>query len=677
MRKMRRIITTIMLLLGIMMPTIAQIKSPVKFAVKQKQVSEREFDVIFSGTISNGWHVYSTGLPDDGPVSASFHLEDSRNVKAVGKLKPEGNEIKKYEDLFGMDVRYFEHSVQFVQRIQITGDDYEANGYLEYGACNDENCLPPTSVDFSFSGKVAAAKTDAGKEEAKAEEKNAPADSLVVADASAVIQKADSTALSDLWTPVIDKLNSFGGNEGQSGADRSLLTIFLLGFLGGLVALATPCVWPIIPMTVSFFLKRNAERGKAVRDALTYGASIVVIYMLLAVVVTLLSSANQLNALSTNAVVNVFFFLLLVVFGLSFLGLFEITLPASWSSAVDSKADKATGLLSIFLMAFTLALVSFSCTGPIIGFLLVEISTTGEILAPSLGMLGFAVALALPFTLFALFPAWLKQAPKSGSWMMVVKVFLGFIELAFALKFLSVADMAYGWNLLFRDLFIGIWIVLFAWLALFLFGWVKIPADYRGKKPVGKVRIVVGILVSLFVCYLVPGLWGAPVTAVSAFTPPMSTQKWKLVDNSVKPMFCDYDEGMAYAREHNKPVLLDFTGLGCVNCRKMEAAVWTDPKVRDIIENDYVLIELYIDNKKPLPSKISVTESDGKTSTLRTLGDKWSYLQRHKFGSNTQPFYVLVDGNGNPLNSAYAYDEDIDKFLEFLKKGLQNLKVEN
>ena len=674
---MRRIITTIMLLLGIMIPTIAQIKSPVKFAVKQKQVSEREFDVIFSGTISNGWHVYSTGLPDDGPVSASFHLEDSRNVKAVGRLKPEGNEIKKYEDMFGMDVRYFEHSVQFVQRIQITGDDYEANGYLEYGACNDENCLPPTSVDFSFSGKVAAAKTDAAKDAAQADEKNAIADSSVASASPAVVMNVDTTAVSDLWTPVIDKLNSFGEDEGQGGADRSLLTIFLLGFLGGLVALATPCVWPIIPMTVSFFLKRSADRSKAIRDAFTYGASIVVIYMLLAVVVTLLSSANQLNALSTSAVANIFFFLLLVVFGLSFLGLFEITLPASWSTAVDSKADKATGLLSIFLMAFTLALVSFSCTGPIIGFLLVEISTTGELLAPSLGMLGFAIALALPFTLFALFPAWLKQAPKSGSWMVVVKVFLGFIELAFALKFFSVADMAYGWNLLFRDLFIGIWIVLFAWLALFLFGLVKIPDDHRGKKSVGKVRILIGIVVALFVCYLVPGLWGAPVKLVSAFTPPMSTQKWKLVDNSVKPMFSDYDEGMAYAREHNKPVMLDFTGLGCVNCRKMEAAVWTDPKVREMLENDYVLIELYTDNKKPLPQKLTVTEADGSTLTLRTLGDKWSYLQRHKFGSNTQPFYVLVDGNGNPLYATYSYDEDIDKFVKFLKTGIENSKVEN
>lgn len=665
---MKKIVYFILLAIGFVMPVQAQ-KSPVKFTVQQRMTGDKEFDVIFSGTIKNGWHVYSTGMPEDGPISATFHLEDSKNVKAVGKLKTVGNEIKKYEDMFGMDVRYFEHTVQFVQHIQITGSDYEANGYVQYGACNDENCLPPTTVDFSYTGKLTVA------DDAKTEENDALAKTDSVTNALTANSDTVSTVVeqSSLWTPVIDKLKAFGGESEQSGTDRSLLAIFFLGFLGGLIALATPCVWPIIPMTVSFFLKRSADRKKAVKDAFTYGISIVVIYMLLAVVVTLAFGANQLNALSTNAIVNIFFFLLLVVFGLSFLGLFEIALPSSWSNAVDSKAEKTTGLLSIFLMAFTLSLVSFSCTGPIIGFLLVEVSTTGELLAPSVGMFGFAVALALPFTLFALFPAWLKQAPKSGSWMMVVKVFLGFIELAFSLKFLSVADMAYGWNLLFRDLFIALWIILFAWLALFLFGWVKVPSDHRGKKPIGKGRIITGILVVLFVAYIVPGLWGAPVKAISAFTPPMSTQKWKLVDNEVKPMFSDYDEGMAYAKKHNKPVMLDFTGLGCVNCRKMEAAVWTDPQVREIIENDYVLIELYVDNKQPLAEKQKVTEADGSITTLRTVGDKWSYLQRHKFGSNAQPFYVLIDADGNPLNGSYSYDEDIDKYIKFLKTGLENM----
>ena len=426
-------------------------------------------------------------------------------------------------------------------------------------------------------------------------------------------------------------------------------------------------------MTVSFFLKRNKnDKAKGIRDAWTYGASIVVIYVTLGLAITLIFGASALNALSTNAVFNLLFCLMLVVFAASFFGAFEITLPSKWSNAVDSKAEATTGLLSIFLMAFTLALVSFSCTGPIIGFLLVELGTSGSILAPTIGMLGFAIALALPFTLFALFPTWLKSMPKSGGWMNVIKVTLGFIELAFALKFLSVADLAYGWRILDRETFLAIWIALFALLALYLLGKIKFPHDDDDTK-IGVPRFFLALASLSFAIYMVPGLWGAPLKAISAFSPPMSTQDFNLYTNEVHAQFDDYDLGMAYARQHGKPVMLDFTGYGCVNCRKMELAVWTDNRVSDLINNDYVLITLYVDNKTPLPAPMKVVEN-GKERTLRTVGDKWSYLQRVKFGANAQPFYVLIDNDGQPLNKSYSYNEDIPAYIDFLETGLENYK---
>ena len=454
----------------------------------------------------------------------------------------------------------------------------------------------------------------------------------------------------------------------------SWIYIFVTGFLGGLLALFTPCVWPIIPMTVSFFLKRSKDKKKGIRDAWTYGASIVVIYVALGLAITLIFGASALNALSTNAIFNILFFLMLVVFAASFFGAFEITLPSKWSNAVDSKAESTTGLLSIFLMAFTLSLVSFSCTGPIIGFLLVQVSTTGSIVAPAIGMLGFAIALALPFTLFALFPSWLKSMPKSGGWMNVIKVTLGFLELAFALKFLSVADLAYGWRLLDRETFLALWIVIFALLGFYLLGKIKFPHDDDDDK-VGVTRFFMALVSLAFAVYMVPGLWGAPLKAVSAFAPPMQTQDFNLYKNEVHAKFDDYDLGMEYARLNGKPVMLDFTGYGCVNCRKMEAAVWTDPKVSDLINNDYVLITLYVDNKTPLTEPVKIVEN-GTECTLRTVGDKWSYLQRVKFGANAQPFYVLLDNQGKPLNKSYAYDEDIPKYIEFLQTGLENYKKE-
>ncbi len=639
-----------------------------------------EAEVVFTAAINKGWHVYSTDLGDGGPISATFNVEKISGAEVVGKLKPVGKEISTFDKLFEMKVRYFENTAQFVQKLKLTGGAYQIEGYLEYGACNDENCLPPTQVPFKFSGKAegAAKEAAAAAAETKAEEQpakqetvsgTAPVAAIGGADGPTEIKVADKV---DLWKPVISELNSLG--ETTSQEDMSWIYIFITGFAGGLLALFTPCVWPIIPMTVSFFLKRSKDKKKGIRDAWTYGASIVVIYVTLGLAITLVFGASALNALSTNAVFNILFCLMLVVFAASFFGAFEITLPSKWSTAVDSKAEATSGLLSIFLMAFTLSLVSFSCTGPIIGFLLVQVSTTGSVVAPAIGMLGFAIALALPFTLFALFPSWLKSMPKSGGWMNIIKVTLGFLELAFALKFLSVADLAYGWRILDRETFLALWIVLFALLGFYLLGKIKFPHDDDDTK-VSVPRFFMALASLAFAVYMVPGLWGAPLKAVSAFAPPMQTQDFNLYNNEVHARFDDYDLGMEYARQHGKPVMLDFTGYGCVNCRKMELAVWTNPKVSDIINNDYVLITLYVDNKTPLPSPVKIVEN-GTERTLRTVGDKWSYLQRVKFGANAQPFYVLIDNEGKPLNKSYSYDEDIPKYIEFLQTGLENYKKE-
>ena len=658
----------------------AQIQDPVKFNSELKILAADEAEVVFTAAIDKGWHVYSTDLGDGGPISATFNVEKIFGAEVVGKLKPVGKEISTFDKLFEMKVRYFENTAQFVQKLKLTGGAYQIEGYLEYGACNDENCLPPTQVPFKFSGKAegAAKEAAAAAAETKAEEQpakqetvsgTAPVAAIGGADGPTEIKVADKV---DLWKPVISELNSLG--ETTSQEDMSWIYIFITGFAGGLLALFTPCVWPIIPMTVSFFLKRSKDKKKGIRDAWTYGASIVVIYVTLGLAITLIFGASALNALSTNAVFNILFCLMLVVFAASFFGAFEITLPSKWSTAVDSKAEATSGLLSIFLMAFTLSLVSFSCTGPIIGFLLVQVSTTGSVVAPAIGMLGFAIALALPFTLFALFPSWLKSMPKSGGWMNIIKVTLGFLELAFALKFLSVADLAYGWRILDRETFLALWIVLFVLLGFYLLGKIKFPHDDDDTK-VSVPRFFMALASLAFAVYMVPGLWGAPLKAVSAFAPPMQTQDFNLYNNEVHARFDDYDLGMEYARQHGKPVMLDFTGYGCVNCRKMELAVWTNPKVSDIINNDYVLITLYVDNKTPLPSPVKIVEN-GTERTLRTVGEKWSYLQRVKFGANAQPFYVLIDNEGKPLNKSYSYDEDIPKYIEFLQTGLENYKKE-
>lgn len=675
---------TLLLLVTVVMAVQAQ----VSFTVKYKRVNPTTVDIVFTGTAQPGWHIYSTNIGEGGPTRATFGIDKIKGAKLKGGLKGGPGAKTMQDPIFEMPVTYYAGHATFTQRVELLDKDYELKGYLKYGACNDENCLPPTSVNAIVKGTDGPAPTAESKAEEAAAQQQAMANGLPTtqtdtmgnnvaatdsAAAAVAVQPLDSAATQALWTPVIKELRNFGtGADDVSG--KAWYYIFFLGFVGGLVALFTPCVWPIIPMTVSFFLKRSGNRRKGIRDAITYGVSIVVIYVALGLIITTLFGANALNDLSTNAVFNILFFLMLVVFAASFFGGFEITLPSKWGDAVDSKAEKTTGLLSIFLMAFTLSLVSFSCTGPIIGFLLVEVSTSGgSALAPTIGMLGFAIALALPFTLFALFPTWLKSAPKSGGWLNNVKVVLGFLELAFALKFFSVADLAYGWHLLDRETFLALWIVIFTLLGVYLLGAIKFPHDDEDERHTSVPRFFLALISLAFAVYMVPGLWGAPVKAVSAFAPPISTQDFNLDPVKIEAKFTDYEAGMAYARQTGKPVMVDFTGHGCVNCRKMELAVWHDAKVRDLLTKDYVLISLYVDEKAPLPAPMEV-EENGQTTTLRTIGDKWSYLQRSKFGANAQPFYVLLDNNGRPLNTSYSYDEDVDKFVKFLKTGLDNYK---
>ena len=688
---MRKLYLTLQLLVLALIAQ-AQIIDPVHFTSQLKELKGGEAELIFTAIIDEGWHVYSTNLGSGGPISATFNAVKMEGAEAIGKLQARGKEIKQYDKLFDMEVRWFEKTATFVQKIRFTKPDYDIDCYVEYGACNDKTCLPPSEASLKAKGKAPVAPKPAEvKEEAKGKEGAAStgADKITTDDTSADSIATDSSmpaaeaatdstiAKSGLWDPVIEELNAFG--SGGSVSDSSLLYLLLMGFVGGLLAVCMPCIWPIIPMTVSFFLKRaKTDKRKGIRDAVTYGVSIIVIYLGLGLLVTALFGSDTLNAMSTNAVFNVFLFLLLVVFALSFFGWFEIKLPGSWADSVDSKASETSGLISIFLMAFTLVLVSFSCTAPIIGLLLVETTTSGNWLAPAVGMFGFAFALALPFTLFALFPSWLKTAPKSGSWMTTLKVVLGFIELAFALKFLSVADLAYGWHILDREVFLSLWIAIFALLGAYLCGWLKFQADETGgelRKPMPVVCIMGGLVSLAFAVYMVPGLWGAPCKAVSAFAPPMNTQDFNLNNKVVEARYKDYEQGMAAARAEGKPVLIDFTGFGCVNCRKMEAAVWTDPTVADKLMKDYVLISLYVDDKTALPEPMEVTDAQGEPRTLRTVGAKWSWLQSRKFGANAQPFYVILDpATGKPLSGSRAYDEDVQGYIGFLDKGISRYK---
>ena len=680
-------------------------QNPVTTSVKKQAVSGHDdlIDLVFSFTIQPGWHVYGPENGDDGPTKMTFNTEQLEGCQLEGGLRLSPAPKRVMDNVFGCEVTYFENKGSATQRLRLKGGAWKAVGYLEYGTCNDESCMPPTPIEFSFEGTLPPTDspsalsvregtiTDEGHAQSKQDEE-ASTDGAET-DTTSQIQTApsltgraggESEALGggSLWTPVIDELHSLDAESDTQS--RSLWGIFFLGIVGGLIALLTPCVWPIIPMTVSFFLKRSKDdKRKGITDAILYGLSIVVIYVGLGLLVTLIWGPSSLNALSTNAIFNLFLFALLVAFAASFLGGFEITLPSSWSTKMDEKASSTTGLLSIFFMALTLVLVSFSCTGPIIGLLLVDMVTSGSIIAPTVGMFGFALALAAPFTLFAMFPTWLKSAPKSGNWMNVIKVVLGLIELAFALKFLSVADLAYGWRLLDRETFLCLWILIFGLMGFYLLGWIRLPHDEDeydddgnviARPKIGVVRFLSALCVLAFALYMVPGLWGAPCKAVSAFAPPMWTQDFNLNQNTVEATYTDYEEGMAAARRLGKPAMLDFTGFGCVNCRKMEAAVWPDARVRQLMTEDYVLVSLYVDDKTPLPAPVEVIETDGTTRKLRTIGDRWSYLQRTKFGAQTQPFYVLVDHDARPLASSFSYKEDVPGFVSWLEGGLKRFK---
>ena len=693
---MKKLISSIMLAL-LALVAQAQILTPVKWKIKlDDKGGAPEKEIVFTATADKGWHLYDMNLPEGGPVSTSFTFETLNGAELIGQPVPSVKPTTVYDEQFAMNLRWYPGTVSFIQKLKVTDPaKFKVEGEVEFMACNDETCLPPDQIPFSFDKKSihvdpALAANSSTTEVDKEDATTVQPDTQVVAEDASELNTPDPTAketpattspkasdsLTDspnLWSPVIDQLKSFGDST-VSAADTSWLFIFFAGFLGGLIALLTPCVWPMIPMTVSFFLKRTKDRKKAIRDAITYGLSIIVIYLVMGLLITGIFGASALNDLSTNAIFNILFFLLLVVFAVSFFGAFELVLPASWTSKLDSKADSTTGVLSIFFMSFTLVLVSFSCTGPIIGTLLVQAASMGTAVGPAIGMFGFALALSIPFSVFAIFPNMLQSMPKSGGWLNSVKVVLGFLELALALKFLSVADLAYGWRLLDREAFIVLWIVIFSLLGVYLLGKIKFSHDSE-VKYVSVPRLFMAIISFAFAIYMVPGLWGAPLKAISAFAPPLYTQDFNLYKNEVHAAFDDYESGMAYAKKVNKPVMIDFSGFGCVNCRKMEASVWTDPKVKQMLENDYVLITLMVDDKTKLPQPIEIQEN-GKTRKLKTIGDKWSYLQRSKFGSNAQPFYILLNDEGQPLGPSYAFNEDVSKYIQFLQNGLKEFKKE-
>jgi thiol:disulfide interchange protein len=668
---MRRISSLLLLIILFPVFVSSQIVEPIKWKIEFRESSQ---EIVFTSTIDEGWHLYDMNLPEGGPVSTTFIFEKVEGAALTGKIEARSKAISKKDEIFGLQLRWFEKQAVFVQKVKITNlQNYEISGHVNFMGCNDQSCLPPADEDFSFkkSGRTAATVTNnpvtKNTVSQTAHIADSKVDTIVTSEIKSKPAIVAGLTTNQLWTPVIDELKQFGHED--SNTDKTWWILFITGFLGGLLALLTPCVWPIIPMTVSFFLKRNKKTSKAIKDAIFYGLSIIIIYLLLGLGITLLFGASALNSLSTNAVFNLLFFALLVLFAISFFGAFEMVLPSSWTNKMDKKADTTSGLVSIFFMAFTLVLVSFSCTGPIIGTLLVQAASMNSIAGPATGMFGFALALSIPFALFAIFPNWLQNLPKSGGWLNTVKVVLGFLELAFALKFFSVADLAYGWGLLDRETFLALWIVIFALLGFYMLGKIKLPHDSE-LKHVSVFRLFSALISFAFAIYMIPGLWGAPLKAVSAFAPPASTQDFNLYKNEVHAAFTDYEKGMAEASKIGKPVMIDFSGYGCVNCRKMENSVWQDPRVKNILENEYVLITLMVDDKTSLPEPIIITEND-KTRKLRTVGDKWSYLQRYKFGANAQPFYVLLDSSGKILGPSYSYNEDVDKYIAFLKSGLK------
>ena len=665
---MKKILITLSILLAAF---CAMAQEHVKWSYKVVGDGTENPSLQITASVDAGYHMYAQNNPAGGSNPLVFTVTP-KGAKKVGGVTANKKYTTEFDDVFEVDQYFYTGSVTFTQKLKAEAKDWTVNVEIKGQVCNDSGCHQIDEV-HKFAGKFAGAKADAPKEETveeKAEAITAMTDSLQASEPFMTPEANLSGVSADnYWANVEAELNAF--EEAPEQQSRSLWYIFIAGFLGGLIALVTPCVWPMIPMTVSFFLKQNKSKAKSIRTAAIYGLSIIVIYVALGLLVTVIFGASALNELATSALFNIIFFLLLVVFAISFMGGFELTLPSSWTNKMDSKVDSTTGMLSVFFMAFTLVLVSFSCTGPIIGTLLVEAAATSNFVSPAVGMFGFALALALPFSLFAMFPTMLKAMPKSGGWMNTVKVVLGFLELALALKFLSVADLAYGWRILDREVFVSLWIVIFALLGAYLVGWIRFPHDDKVEKT-GVTRFMLACISFAFSIYMLPGLWGAPLKSISAFAPPTYTQDFSLFEGDVHAQVDDYDEGMALARKLNKPVLLDFSGYGCVNCRKMEAAVWTDPEVKATIDEDYVLITLMVDEKKSLPQPIVIKEKDGTERTLRTYGDKWSYLQRSKFGANAQPFHVLVDNDGHPLAPAFVYKEDVPGYKAFLEQGKRN-----
>ena len=671
------------LLLCCVLGMSAEIQKPVTWSFSSKQISDMEFNLVLTANVDNNWHLYSQFIGEGGPVPTSFKFKPSPDYVLVGKASESPKPHKIFEKVFGMEVAFFEKKATFTQKVKLKVPATKITGSLEFMVCDDSQCLPPEDIDFSFDlkgAKVAAV-------------------AIPAATLGAAVPAVDTAKTAVAPTPAVVKDSADSVVKAQplaaaptSTGQQSLWTIFILGVLGGFAAFLMPCIFPMVPMTVSYFTKKEVTKRKGVINALIYGLSIVVIYVVLGLLITIIFGADALNVLSTNGIFNFFFFLLLVAFALSFLGAFELVLPSSWVNKMDSKSDK-NGLGGLFFMAGTLALVSFSCTGPIVGTLLVQAATSGQLLGPAIGMFGFAIALAIPFVLFAMFPAWMKAMPKSGGWLNSVKVVLGFLELAFSFKFLSNVDLAYHWNWFDREIFLSLWIVISALLGFYLLGKLKLPND-SDVKHVSTPRLVLAIITLSFTMYMIPGLWGAPLKSISAFLPPMSTQDFVMSANSAPaaahnsgnhkyaeifhaPLgldaFFDYDEGLAYAKKMNKPVFIDFTGHACVNCRKMEASVWPDKEILSRLTNDYVVIQLYVDDKTDLAAaEQTVSKYSGKK--INTIGNKWSDLQASRFNANSQPFYVLLDTKGNLLVQPQGADYDPVSFTKYLDSGLQAFK---
>ncbi|MEP5341183.1 MAG: cytochrome c biogenesis protein CcdA [Algibacter sp.] len=631
----------------------SQVLDPVKWTTSVEKISDSQYQLIAKASIEKGWHLYSQKVPEDGPVPTTFTFDDDNGAfKIIGNTTEEkGHTIQ--DPVFDMEIKFFANSATFEQKIEVLSDKTTLNAFVEFMVCDDTRCLPPTEVDLVFNLPIEG-------------------NSVAVADSNNVKESSSKASEKGLWG------------------------IFFIAFLSGFAALLTPCVFPMIPMTVSFFTKQSKTKAAGIRNAIIYGLSIILIYVLLGILVSLLFGADALNALSTNVWFNIIFFILLLVFAASFLGAFEIMLPNSWANKVDSQADRG-GLIGIFFMALALAIVSFSCTGPIVGTLLVEAAAGGSQIGPIVGMLGFSLAIALPFALFAAFPGWLNSLPKSGGWLNTVKVVLGFLELALAFKFLSNADLVLQLHWFEREVFLAIWIAIFGTLALYLFGKIQLPHD----SPLNHIsvgRLSLGLLVLSFTIYMIPGLWGAPLNLISAFPPPQhysespygvgftqlgsgsANDHSKIPDGAhlMPPhdilAFNDYDKGLAYAKKVGKPVMIDFTGHACVNCRKMEQNVWIKPNVLDIIKNDVVLISLYVDDKRKLKDHEIVDSKLKPGKKLKYIGQKWSELQTIKYKANTQPMYVLMDHNEDNLLTPVAYTPDAVEYHTWLKTGVENFK---